>query len=180
MYDVIVCGAGNAALCTALTAHEHGVKVLVLEKSPKELRGGNTKWTLAQRFTYRGLEDILELVPDLTEAEKQGIDFGSYTEADFYADLMEVSKGKVDSRQAELVIHNSADMMKWLAGMGVKWIPTGGFSIETRLKVGGKSQMPAGRPLEFSGGGRDFINHLFEVAEKEGLRSAMRQKLSSC
>ena len=30
-YDVVVVGAGNAAMCAALAAEEAGVKVLVLE-----------------------------------------------------------------------------------------------------------------------------------------------------
>ena len=30
-YDVVVVGAGNAALCAAISAKEHGAKVLVLE-----------------------------------------------------------------------------------------------------------------------------------------------------
>jgi succinate dehydrogenase/fumarate reductase flavoprotein subunit len=33
-WDVIIVGAGNAALCAALSAAEQGVKVLVLEPSP--------------------------------------------------------------------------------------------------------------------------------------------------
>lgn len=39
-YDVVVVGAGNAALCAAISAHESGANVLVLEKGPQEKRGG--------------------------------------------------------------------------------------------------------------------------------------------
>jgi succinate dehydrogenase/fumarate reductase flavoprotein subunit len=42
MYDVIVVGGGNAAMCAALSANEHGARVLVLERAPEEKRGGNS------------------------------------------------------------------------------------------------------------------------------------------
>ena len=35
-YDVIVVGKGNAALCAALSAHEQGAKVVMLEAAPEE------------------------------------------------------------------------------------------------------------------------------------------------
>ena len=37
--DVLVIGAGNAALCAAISAHEHGARVLMLEAAPFEERG---------------------------------------------------------------------------------------------------------------------------------------------
>ena len=45
MYDVLIVGAGNAALCAAIAAREHGARTLVLEKAPEYFRGGNTYFT---------------------------------------------------------------------------------------------------------------------------------------
>ena len=66
-YDVVVVGAGNAALCAALSAQEKGVSVLVLEKAPEYFRGGNTYFTGgAIRCAYRGLDDVKALIPDMS------------------------------------------------------------------------------------------------------------------
>ena len=48
-YDVIVVGGGNAALCAALSARENGASVLLLERSPAEVRGGGLG-DLEERF----------------------------------------------------------------------------------------------------------------------------------
>ena len=41
--DVVVVGTGFAGIASAMTAHDSGAKVLILEKAPKELEGGNSK-----------------------------------------------------------------------------------------------------------------------------------------
>lgn len=46
-FDVVVVGSGIAGLSTALSAHARGVRVAILERSPPEDRGGNTRWTEA-------------------------------------------------------------------------------------------------------------------------------------
>ena len=52
-WDVIVVGAGNAAMCAALAARERGAQVLVLERAPVAERGGNTAFTAgAMRVAY--------------------------------------------------------------------------------------------------------------------------------
>ncbi|RPI48500.1 MAG: FAD-dependent oxidoreductase, partial [Betaproteobacteria bacterium] len=59
MYDVIVVGGGNAALCAALSAREHGARVLVLERAPEDQRGGNSAYTGGGfRMVHNGVETV--------------------------------------------------------------------------------------------------------------------------
>jgi len=53
-FDVIVVGAGNAALAAAVSAKENGAdRVVVLEKAPREMRGGNTHWSGGVLMAFR-------------------------------------------------------------------------------------------------------------------------------
>ena len=86
--DVIIVGAGNAAFCAALAAQEHGAKVLMLEAAPEEESGGNSRFTAGSiRVVYNGVDDIKTLVPDLTSAEIESTDFGTYTATQFFDDM---------------------------------------------------------------------------------------------
>ena len=67
MYDVIVVGGGNAALCAALSAKEKAGKVLVLERAPEDESGGNSRFTAGLfRVAYDGVEDLKKVIPDLS------------------------------------------------------------------------------------------------------------------
>ena len=66
VYDVIVVGAGNAGLCAALSAHQMGTKVLLLDKCPKSSRGGNTR--LGSRAAREQYLDLRLTLPQYAQA----------------------------------------------------------------------------------------------------------------
>src|SRR5260370_7828587 len=91
--DVLVVGGGNAALTAALAAREQGAEVVVLERAPFEERGGNSRFTAgAIRVVYNGLDDLVKLMPDLTEAEKRNSKFGVYTSYQYFDVLARVTQ----------------------------------------------------------------------------------------
>ncbi|MBX9757252.1 MAG: FAD-dependent oxidoreductase, partial [Beijerinckiaceae bacterium] len=59
VYDVLVIGGGNAALCAAITAREAGATVLLIEWAPKAFRGGNTRHTRNLRAMHSEPTSVL-------------------------------------------------------------------------------------------------------------------------
>ncbi len=173
-YDVIVAGAGNAAMCAALAAREtlratsrRAGRVLVLEKAPREARGGNTFFTGgAFRFPYNSLDDIRRLVPDLSDAEAASIDVGSYPEVRFREDLMRVSGGQADAGLVEVLVGGAYPTMLWMHHQGVRWIPLYGRQA---VNEGGIHRFWGGLVLEAVGGGPGLCDRQFEVAEAAGI-----------
>ena len=97
MYDVIVVGGGGAGMCAALSAREHGATVLVLERAPRDKRGGNTAFASGTfRMVHHGADDIRKVVPDLTDQEIASTDFGEYTAEQYFDDLGRITQYYID------------------------------------------------------------------------------------
>ncbi len=120
-YDVIVVGAGNAALAAAVSAKETGAgRVVILEKAPREMRGGNTHWSGGVlRFSYDEPREIEALLPGVEEEYPNFYDgISPYTRQDFHGDLLRVTNGRTDPQLSKLLVEKSQDTVKWMKNTG--------------------------------------------------------------
>ena len=142
-YDVLVVGGGNAALCAAIAARREGASVLVLEAAPKFYRGGNTRHTRNMRCAHDAATETLS---------------GPYYEDEFFDDLLRVTGGKTNEELAKMMIHESKEMLTWIADQGVRFQP----SLGGTLSLGRTNSF-------FLGGGRAMLNALYLTAEDLGV-----------
>ncbi len=149
-FDVIVVGAGNAAMCAAMSAHENGAKVCILERANEEEAGGNSRYTAgALRFAHNGMQDILTLV-ELTDEEKEKNDFGTYTTDQFYDDMFRVTQYRTDPELCETLVTRSFETTQWMRQKGIRFMP---MYKRQAFEVDGKMVFWGGLALEFWGGG---------------------------
>jgi len=165
--DVAVVGAGNAAMCAALAAREQGASVVVLERAPEDEAGGNTRFTAgAIRFAYNGIEDLRELMPDLTEEEIARTDFGAYTEEQFFDDMARVTENRTDPDLVELLVRRSRESLMWLRGKGFRFVPIYGRQA---FKVDGRFKFWGGLTVEAWGGGPGLVDAHMKAAAKNDI-----------
>src|SRR5690348_5325681 len=143
LFDVVVLGGGNAALCAAITAARGGRRVVVLEGASRFYRGGNTRHTRNLRCSHDGT------APTMT---------GPYEPQEFLDDLYRVTGGQTDKVLAEMTIARSRDLLPWMDEQGVRFQPPLGGTLSL-----GKTN------AFFLGGGRGMLNALYRRAETLGV-----------
>ena len=174
-YDVIIVGAGNAALAASVSARENGAdKVLVLEKADEDMRGGNTHWSGGLfRFAFDSVEDLDPLVPD-AEDEYPGFRAGiePYTKDRFWADLRRVTSGRTDEELAEVLIGNSYDTVRWVHEVG-KVVMEPAMSLGG-IRVGNVIKWPKGAIIRSVHEGVGLSKTWFATAESHGVEIRYR------
>ena len=141
--EVVVAGGGNAALCAAITAREQGAAVTLFESAPRNMRGGNTRHTRNLRASHIGPLETLE---------------ESYSEDEFWDDILKVTHGNTDEKLTHLMIKQSSSLMSWLKERDVHFQPalSGTLSLHRTNAF-------------FLGGGKTLLNKLYSHAEKIGV-----------
>jgi len=165
---VAVIGGGNAALCAAISASECGCDVYVFERAPFEMRGGNSRFTAgAMRTVYDGVWDLKKLIPDLTKAEIDRTDFGSYTRDQFFDDLGRLTHYRSDPDLSETLIDQSFSTLLWMHENGVRFLPLYG---RQSFNVDGKQRFWGGLTVEAWGGGEGLIDILTSIARQKDVQ----------
>jgi tricarballylate dehydrogenase len=166
-YDVIIVGAGNAALCAALSASESVKKILVLERSPEDLSGGNSRFTAGlMRVAYAGVDDLKKAIPDLSPEEIARTDFGTYTEEQFLDDMARVTEYRCDPDLTEILVKRSMSTVEWMRTKGVRFTAAWGRQA---FNIGGKFKFWGGLTVEAVGGGPGLVESLHAIARKNSI-----------
>jgi succinate dehydrogenase/fumarate reductase flavoprotein subunit len=144
--DVVVVGYGGAGAVTAITAHDAGAKVLVLEKAPIE-GGGCTRMAGGQA------------------AFTEPTDAGGAAEY-LYTACLGMTPKDVCQAWAEEIANND----DWLTGMGIKWMKMGvrpGFKNNADFQ-----NFPGAAALKLlavSGGGPAFFKAVNQHIQNRGI-----------
>ena len=173
-YDVIVVGAGNAALTAALSAHQRGAKVLVLEKAPEAEKGGNSRFSGGLfRFAYEGIEDLKPLRPDVPQNEWDRVEAGAYDPSAYMADIMRVTEGEANKELCDVLTKESLSTVMWMTDLGVRWEWTFLWS-----QTGGdRIRFTPGSVLGARNKGVGLMEHLYAATEQAGIEIAYQAKM---
>lgn len=166
-YDVVIIGAGNAGLVAAIEARNRGASVLLLEKGPREKRGGNSRLS-GGHFRIaceRGTPDFEYLLKD-SILPQGDIEIEPYTKDNYYADIMRVTEGLANQQWAEKIVNESMNLVHWMKDQGFKdW----GLNPGPKIKMdGGKLFWPAGVVVLTAGSsGETLVEGLYGIAESK-------------
>ena len=142
-HDVLVLGAGNAAMSAAITARRLGASVLIIESAHKDMRGGNTRHVRNIRYAHSAATDYVT---------------GPFEVAEYINDIMRVTEGNTNPELTKFLVEASQSSVDWMIEQGVRFQkPLSGTLGLARTNA------------FFLGGGKALLNSYFKTAEKLGI-----------
>ncbi|PMG44495.1 flavocytochrome c [Shewanella sp. 10N.286.52.B9] len=150
--DIVVVGSGGAGFSAAVSAVDHGAKVILIEKEP--VIGGNAKlaaggmnaaWTDQQKA--KGIKDSVESM---------------------YKDTMKGGRDLNEPELVEVLASHSKGSVDWLTAMGADLNDVG--------RMGGASANRSLRPTGGAGVGAHVIQVLFDNAVKRDIDMRMNTR----
>src|SRR5579863_9674988 len=142
-YDVIVLGGGNAAICAAIAARHLVPRVLLLERAPEHMRGGNTRHTRNIRCAHATADKFFS---------------EPYSEEEFLDDLIGVTGGPANLELAKFTFRESSKLPQWMTEHGASWQQP----LAGTLHLGRTNRW-------FLGGGKALLNAYYRTAHSMGI-----------
>ena len=142
-FDVIVVGGGNAAISAAFAARHIVPRVLVLERAPEHMRGGNSRHTRNVRCAHASADQFFS-APD--------------SEEELFEDLVSVTGGPANVDLAKFAVRQSSMLPRWMSEHGASWQQP----LAGTLSLGRTNRF-------FLGGGKALLNAYYRKAESMGI-----------
>ena len=112
------------------------------------------------------VDDLLRLAPDIADLDLSTIDFGSYTDGQYFDDMGRLTEYRCDPELTEVLIGNSFQAGLWLRKHGVRFQPALGRQA---FKVDGKFKFWGGLACHILGGGQHLVATLHARLEQLGI-----------
>jgi tricarballylate dehydrogenase len=142
-FDVIVVGGGNAALSAAMAARHLADRVLVLERAPEHMRGGNSRHTRNIRCAHSSADEFFS---------------APYSDEELLEDLIGVTGGPNNLDLAKYAIRQSNKMPAWMTDHGAAWQQP----LAGTLSLGRTNRW-------FLGGGKALLNSYYRTVQRMGI-----------
>ena len=166
-FDVVVVGAGNAAMCAALAARQAGAEVLVLESASEPERGGNTRYAAGQmRVGFHTARNLADVVEGLDAAALSKVEMDDYAPADFFDDVSRLSQFRTDAQLLDVVTERSLETLVWLRSQGVRFQLSYGRQAH---RDGDRFRFWGNLPCEAWGGGAGMLDAYYRQAARTGI-----------